>query len=43
MGQYAYFTRAPWVVLSGSPKETHMNEFFINVRYTLPGAAPNLK
>ena len=43
MGQYAYFTRNPWVVLTGASKETHMNEVFINVRYTLPGAAPSLK
>ena len=43
MGQYAYFTRNPWAVASGTPKETHMNEVFINLRYTLPGSAPNLK
>ena len=43
MGQYAYFTRNPWVVASSAPKETHMNELFINLRYTLPGSAPSLK
>ena len=43
MGQYAYFWRDPWAVLSGAPSGTHMNEVFINVRYTLPGSAPNIK
>jgi len=40
MGQYAYFTRDPWSVASGTPKETHMNEVWLNLRYTLPGSAP---
>jgi hypothetical protein len=43
MAQYAYFTRNPWFVAGGAPKDTHMNEVFLNVRYTLPGSAPNLK
>jgi hypothetical protein len=43
MGQYAYFTRNPWFVVSGTPKDTHMNEVWFNVRYTLPGSAPSLK
>jgi hypothetical protein len=43
MGQYAYFTRDPWAVVSGSPSGTHMNEVFLNVRYTLPGAPPSIK
>jgi hypothetical protein len=43
MGQYAYFTRNPWYVASLSPKTTHMNEVFLNLRYTLPGSAPTLK
>jgi len=40
IGQYSYFTRNPWNVASGAPKETHMNEVFLDLRYTLPGAAP---
>jgi len=43
MGQYAYFTRNPWYVASLSPKSTHMNQVFLNLRYTLPGSAPTLK
>jgi hypothetical protein len=43
MGQYSYFTRTPWSVESGTPKNTHMNEVWLNLRYTLPGAAPTLK
>jgi hypothetical protein len=43
MGQYAYFTRNPWYVASGTPKATHMNEVFVNLRYTLPGTAPTTK
>jgi hypothetical protein len=40
MAQYAYFTRNPWYVASGAPKDTHMNEVFLDLRYTLPGSAP---
>jgi hypothetical protein len=43
MGQYALFTRVPWYVASGTPSKTHMNEFWMNLRYTLPGSAPTLK
>ncbi|HYK88272.1 MAG TPA: hypothetical protein VE398_05855, partial [Acidobacteriota bacterium] len=43
MGQYSYFTRNPWYVASGAPKNTHMNEVFVNLRYALPGSAPTLK
>jgi hypothetical protein len=43
MAQYAYFTRNPWYVASGAPKNTHMNEVFLNLRYSLPGSAPTLK
>ncbi len=43
MGQYSYFTRNPWYVASGAPKNTHMNEAFVNLRYTLPGSAPTTK
>jgi hypothetical protein len=43
MGQYSYFTRNPWFVASGAPKNTHMNEVRMNLRYALPGSAPSLK
>ena len=43
MAQYSYFMRNPWYVASGSPKSTHMNEVFLNLRYALPGAAPAMK
>jgi hypothetical protein len=43
MGQYSYFVRNPWYVASGMPKNTHMNEVWLNLRYTLPGSAPSLK
>ena len=43
MGQYGYFTRNPWYVASNTPKNTHMNEVWLNLRYALPGSAPSLK
>jgi hypothetical protein len=42
MGQYALFTRVPWYVASGTPSGTHMNEVWVNLRFTLPGSAPML-
>lgn len=43
MGQYEYLTRAPWFVAVNSPKATHDNTVYFNIRYTLPGAPPALK
>ncbi len=43
MAQYSYFTRNPWFIAAGAPKNTHMNEVFLNLRYALPGSAPSLK
>ncbi len=43
MGQYGYFTRNPWYVAVNAPKNTHMNEVWLNLRYSLPGSAPSLK
>jgi hypothetical protein len=43
MGQYAYFARNPWYVASKTPKDTHMNEVWLNLRYALPGSAPSSK
>jgi hypothetical protein len=43
MGQYSYLLRAPWVVPNnGSPSTSHDNMVFMDLRYTLPGAAPTL-
>jgi len=41
--QYSYFVRSPWYTSSGAPKNTHLNEVFLDLRYTLPGSAPALK
>ncbi len=43
LGQYSYFMRNPWYVAAGTPKNTHMNEVFLDLRYTLPGSAPTFK
>lgn len=41
MGQYEYLERAPWYVAAHSPKGTHDNTIYFNLRYTLPGGIPN--
>jgi hypothetical protein len=43
MGQYAYIFREPWYVAAGTPKAAHDDTVFLNLRYTLPGAAPAMK
>ena len=43
MGQYSYLTRNPWSVAAGSPRNALLNMVFLNLRYTLPGGAPNLE
>jgi hypothetical protein len=43
MGQYEYLMRRPWYVALNSPKATHDNTIYFNVRYTLPGGAPPAK
>ncbi len=40
IGQYEYLTRDPWYVAIGSPKATHDNTIYMDVRYTLPGSMP---
>jgi hypothetical protein len=40
MGQYQYLLRNPWFVAVNSPKGTHDNTIFMDVRYTLPGGPP---
>ncbi len=39
MFQYSYLQRNPWLVTGTSPSNAHLNMGFINLRYTLPGAA----
>jgi hypothetical protein len=34
--QYTYLTRDPWAVVTGSPKNTHANMYWVDLRYTLP-------
>jgi hypothetical protein len=43
MGQYSWLNRDPWYVATGQPKNAHQNQIYLNLRYTLPGAAPTLK
>jgi hypothetical protein len=40
MGQYEWLQRDPWFVALGSPKATHDNTIYFNIRYTLPGSMP---
>jgi hypothetical protein len=40
MGQYSYLTRNPWSVAAGDPTQARLSIVFLNLRYTLPGAAP---
>jgi hypothetical protein len=40
MGQYEYLMRNPWYIAPNTPKATHDNTVYINIRYTLPGSAP---
>ena len=41
MMQYQWQFRNPWFTALGAPKGTHDNAIYANVRYTLPGGAPN--
>ncbi|HTA45228.1 MAG TPA: hypothetical protein VK789_22425 [Bryobacteraceae bacterium] len=41
MGQYEWLERMPWYVAAGSPKNTHDNTIYFDLRYTLPGSMPN--
>ncbi len=34
--QYSYLTRNPWAVALGTPKATHTNMYWVDLRYTLP-------
>ena len=41
--QYSYAFRNPWFDALNAPKDAHMNMFFVDLRYTLPGTAPTIK
>jgi hypothetical protein len=41
MGQYSYVARNPWSFANGQPEDAHLNMFFLNLRYALPGSAPS--
>ena len=41
MGQYEWLNRDPWFVAVASPKATHDNAIYFNLRYTLPGSIPS--
>jgi len=41
MGQYEWLSRVPWFVAVASPKGTHDNTIYFNLRYTLPGSMPS--
>ncbi len=36
INQYSYLWREPWYVPAGSPRQTHTNMVYIDLRYTLP-------
>jgi hypothetical protein len=42
IGQYSYDTRDPWYVATGQPANASLNQFYLDLRYTLPGSAPTL-
>jgi hypothetical protein len=39
MFQYSYLQRNPWLATGTAPSNAHLDMGFINLRYTLPGAA----
>ncbi|MGD0836961.1 MAG: hypothetical protein ABSB49_10005 [Polyangia bacterium] len=40
IGQYSYLQRNPWSYVTGSPSNAHLNMFFLDLRYVLPGTPP---
>jgi hypothetical protein len=36
LAQYSYLNRSPWFVAAGAPSGTHMNMFYVDLRYDLP-------
>ncbi len=43
MTQYSYVLRSPWYVAAGQPASAQTDMVFVDIRYTLPGAAPTIK
>jgi len=43
MVQYAYFTRSPFYVATGAPKNAHQDAIWFDLRYVLPGSAPTVQ
>lgn len=43
MTQYSYLQRNPWSVAAGQPSNANLHMLFLNLRYSLPGAAPAMK
>ena len=43
MTQYSYVFRHPWYVAPAQPGEANLNMLYLNLRYTLPGAPPNVR
>jgi hypothetical protein len=43
MFQYAYYFRVPWFVAPDQPRNAHNSTVFVNLRYVLPGAPPNIR
>lgn len=43
MTQYSYLQRNPWDGAAGQPSNANLHMLFLNLRYSLPGAAPAMK
>jgi hypothetical protein len=43
MTQYSYLQRNPWAIAAGQPTNANLHMLFLNLRYSLPGAAPAIK
>lgn len=43
IGQYEYLSRRPWYLATGTPSSAHDHTVYLDLRYTLPGAAPSSK
>jgi hypothetical protein len=41
--QYSYFWRNPWYIAPNTPRHAFLNAVWLDLRYTLPGAAPAMK
>jgi hypothetical protein len=43
MTQYSYLFRQPWHVAPAQPGEANLNMFYLNLRYSFPGAPPSAR